>query len=445
MASNGVAGEDCKVKLEDKIVKKTARVGVIGLGYVGLPLAVEFAKAGFLVTGIDVDEERVAKVREGSSYVGDVSDEDLRLVISQGSLTVTAQYDATRELDAILVCVPTPFTKSKKPDISYIISATREIAGHLRPGQLVILKSTTYPGTTQEEMLPILESSGLKVGEDFFLAFSPERVDPGNQKYTIKSTPVLVGGVTERCTQLAKMLQEQIIERVHPVSSPRVAEMAKLLENIFRSVNIALVNELAQLCDRMGIDVWEVVEAAATKPFGFMPFRPGPGVGGHCIPVDPYYLSWKAREYDFHTNFIELAAETNENMPYYVVSKITSAINDMGKSISDAKILALGVAYKPDIYDFRLSSSLKIIELLQDRGADILYNDPYIPTINNKDKALESSELTKSLLKEMDCVVILTDHAYYDYEWIAQNSRLIVDTRNATKGISSKGVSIVKI
>lgn len=433
------------MKLEDKIVKKTARVGIIGLGYVGLPLAVEFTKAGFLVTGIDVDEERIAKVKKGSSYVGDVSDEDLRLVISQGSLTVTAQYDAIRELDAILICVPTPFTKSKKPDISYIISATREIAGYLRVGQLVILKSTTYPGTTQEEMLPILENSGLKVGKDFFLAFSPERVDPGNRKYTIKSTPVLVGGVTKRCTQLAKMLQEQVIEKVHPVSSPNVAEMAKLLENIFRSVNIALVNELAQLCDRMGIDVWEVAEAAATKPFGFMPFRPGPGVGGHCIPVDPYYLSWKAREYDFHTNFIELAAETNENMPYYVVSKVTSAINDMDRSISDARILALGVAYKPDIGDFRLSSSLKIIELLQDKGADILYNDPYIPTIDSKDKVLKSSELTKSLLKEMDCAVILTDHTCYDYDWIARNSKLIVDTRNATKDANAKDTRIVKI
>jgi UDP-N-acetyl-D-glucosamine dehydrogenase len=430
------------VSLKNRIKEKRAKIGIIGLGYVGLPLAVEFARAGFSVVGIDSDKKKVKKINKGESYISDVRESALKPLVKKGRLKATGDYRVLEEIEVVNICVPTPVTKSKEPDISYITSAARGIAKFLRPERLVILRSTTYPGTTEEVVLPILGSSGLKVGRDFYLSFSPERVDPGNKKWTIKNTPLIVGGVTPQCTQLSKELFAKIAEKVITVSSPRVGEMEKLLENIFRGVNIALVNELAQLSDRMGINIWEVVEAASTKPFGFMSFKPGPGVGGHCIPCDPFYLSWKAREYDFYTNFITLAAETNENMPYYVLSKIISALSEKSKGISGSRVLVLGVAFKKDINDSRYSPSLKVIELLEEKGAKVFYNDPYIPVLKRKNKVLKSSPLTKNLLKNMDCAVILTDHTSYNYSWIVRSSKLVVDTRNATRNVKGKVVKI---
>ena len=351
--------------LRRKINERNALLGVVGLGYVGLPLAVAYASKGFRVTGIDVDRTRVESVNQGQSYISDVSDRKLKTAVKKGRLWATADFDVITDLDVILICVPTPFTMTKDPDISYIIAATEAIQKRLRKGQLVILKSTTFPETTEKIVLPLLETSGLKVGLDFHLAFSPERIDPGNNTFTVDNTPVVVGGMTKKCTELAGLMHRKLGPRVIPVSSPRVAEMEKLLENVFRSVNIALVNELACLCDRMGgIDMWEVIGAATSKPFGFMPFYPGPGIGGHCINIDPYFLSWKAREYDFHSNFIELAAQTNENMPYYVFGLTLKALNKKGVSLSQATILMLGVAFKRDVNDTRNSPALKIMEIL---------------------------------------------------------------------------------
>jgi len=440
--------------LEDKIRDKTAHLGIAGLGYVGLPLAVEFGKSGFSVVGIDPDERKVEMINKGESYVVDIDSKEVKILRDRGILRATSDYSEAEKLDAILIAVPTPLSNTKQLDLSCVINASQDIAEYIHKDQLIILESTTYPGTTEEVVLPILERSGLKAGVDFHLAFSPERIDPGNKKFTLTNTPKVVGGLTKRCRELAQLLYSQIIEEVVPVSSLKVAEMSKLLENTFRSVNIALANEMALLCDRMGIDIWEVVDAASTKPFGFMPFYPGPGVGGHCIPVDPYYLLWKAREYDFHTRFIELAEDINSNMPFYVVSKISQALNSEGKSVKKARILVLGAAFKKDVNDLRNSPSLRVMELLYEQGAEVLYNDPYVPEleINNAKIVrgagplrLKSVDLNEDILREVDCVVIAVDHSRYDFAQIVQHSKLIVDAKNATKEVKDSGEKIVKI
>jgi len=433
--------------LEEKLKDKSAKIGIVGLGYVGLPLAVEFASKGFYVLGIDTDRAKIEKLNRGENYIADVDNERFQNAVEKGILEGTTKYGRVGELDVIYICVPTPFTPNKEPDISYINDSAEKIAAHLRKEQLIILKSTTFPETTEKVVLPILESSGLKVGEDFYLAFSPERIDPGRKDFTTANTPVIVGGVTEKCTKLAAFACQQVIKQIVSVSSPRTAEMAKLLENIFRSVNIALVNELAQLCDRMGnIDVWEVVQAAATKPFGFMPFYPGPGIGGHCILVDPYYLSWKAKEYDFHSDFIELAARTNENMPFYVLDLIIRSLSLHGVSLKNGKLLFLGVAFKKNVDDIRNSPALKIMELLLQRGAqNLTYNDPFVPKVKLNGKMFESYNLTDDLITQSDCVVITTDHSSYDIERIAKKAKLIVDTRNATKSITTDPGKIVRL
>ena len=432
--------------LEQKIKSKKAVIGVVGLGYVGLPLAVEFALKGFKTIGIDLSKWKVEKLNKGENYIQDVNDKDLEKVVKKGFLVAYDNYSKVNEVDVIYICVPTPFTENKDPDISYIVSAAEEIAKGLRKDQLVILKSTTFPNTTEGYVQPILEKTGLKVGKEFYLAFSPERIDPGNKIWTTKNTPVVVGGVTKKCTELAALANSQIHDKVVKVSNPKVAEMEKLLENIFRSVNIALVNELALLCDRMGgINVWEVIEAASTKPFGFMPFYPGPGIGGHCILIDPYYLEWQARAYDFVTHFIRLAAETNENMPFYVKHMILREISQSDKSIHKSKILFLGAAFKKDVDDTRHSPAIRVMELLlQDfNGLKLNYNDPYVPEIEVNGLKLKSVELTKKLLKESDLVVITTNHSVYDYDFIVQNSKKVIDTRNATKNVKKNREKIV--
>ncbi|MCG8605758.1 nucleotide sugar dehydrogenase [bacterium] len=433
--------------LEQKIKDKQAKVGIIGLGYVGLPLAVEFANKGFYTLGIDTDLTKVEKLNRGDNYIDDVDSELLRRLVEEGRLEGTTRYGRVGELDILFICVPTPFTPNKEPDISYIEQAGEKITARLRKGQLVILKSTTFPETTEKVLLPRLESTGLKVGQDFYLAFSPERIDPGRQDFTTANTPVVVGGVTEKCTRLAMIACEQIIDKIVKVSSPKTAEMVKLLENIFRSVNIALVNELAQLSDRIGnIDVWEVVEAASTKPFGFMPFYPGPGIGGHCILVDPYYLSWKAKEYDFHSDFIELAARTNENMPYYVLDLIIRSLSVSGAALKTADYLFLGVAFKRDVDDIRNSPGLKIMELLLQRGAQNLhYNDPHVNEVRINGNVLVSQEISDELIAEKDCIVITTDHSDYDIKSIVKNAKLVIDTRNATKGVTSGRDKIIRL
>jgi UDP-N-acetyl-D-glucosamine dehydrogenase len=429
--------------LATKIADKSARVAVIGLGYVGLPLAVGFAKAGYQVLGLDVDERKIAAINEGRTYIQDVESRQVMEAVEAGRLIASDNYDLLRRSDAIFICVPTPFDAMKAPDLSYIEQAARSIATRLKAGQLIILQSTTYPGTTEEFVLPILEESGLRVGEDFFLAFSPERINPGDREYSVENTPKVVGGLTARCTELGRLLLIQLFPHVHVVSSTRAAEMSKLLENIFRSVNIALVNELALLSERMGIDMWEVIEAAKTKPFGFMPFYPGPGVGGHCIPVDPYYLSWKAREYDFYTKFIELAAEVNQTMPYHVVDLIAQALNEGGKPFGGAQVLVLGVAFKSDTDDARNSPAERIIELLLKRGAQVSYSDPLVPRYRvgrdvfySAECQFESIELTDQTLQSADCVVIVAAHRAVDYARVMRQAVLVVDTVNATAGLA---------
>lgn len=426
--------------LKKRIVDKEAKIGIIGLGYVGLPLAVEFAKAGFEVTGIDIDRQRVRQINEGKSYIPDVSADELKATVDEGALKARGDYKSLKTSDVIIICVPTPLRKTKEPDISYIIAAAKQVAKYMRRGQLVILESTTYPGTTEETILPMLERNGLKVGKDFYLAFSPERVDPGNKVYTTSNIPKVVGGVTKVCAQMAKVLYEQIIEQVILVSSTRVAEMVKLLENTFRAVNIGLANELTLMCDRLGIDVWEVIEAAKTKPFGFMPFYPGPGIGGQCIPADPMYLSWKARLHGFEARFIELASQINSYMPRYVVERITAALNENKKPLKGSSILIVGVAYKKDVTDIRESPAIEIITMLKDKGAKILYHDPYVPSLKIGKDNLRSVKLNRDSLKNKDCVVILTDHSSLDYGFILQNSGLILDTRNALRNIDSRKV-----
>jgi UDP-N-acetyl-D-glucosamine dehydrogenase len=427
--------------LEHKIRDKSAIISVIGLGYVGLPLAVAFAEAGYHVLGVEIQKRRVDAVNRGESYIGDVTSERLAHVVSKKLLEATQNQDRLAEADSISLCVPTPLTKTKQPDLSYIVYETEEVAKRLRPEQLIVVESTTYPGTTREVCLPILEKNGLKVGKDFYLAFSPERIDPGTVKYSLKNVPKVVGGIESESTKMALLLYSQIVDKVYPVSSAEVAEMTKVFENVFRSVNIALVNETAQLCHVLGISMWEVIEAASTKPYGFMPFYPGPGVGGHCIPLDPYYLADKAREYDFHTRFIELAGEINERIPYYVVERIAEALNNHGKSIKDAKILVLGIAYKKDVGDPRESPSLKLVELLLKKGAKVDYNDPYIPeTSYIKGHILKSIEVTQESLGKMDCVIIATNHTAYDYDQIVRWSKLVYDTRGATRKLNYKNI-----
>jgi UDP-N-acetyl-D-glucosamine dehydrogenase len=422
--------------LEEKIRNRTARVGVVGLGYVGLPLAVEFAKAGFAVTGIDVQESKVTQLNQGESYVQDVLNATLRPLVEARKLRATTDFSAVADLDTINIAVPTPLRKTKDPDMSFIVSACQEIAKYFGPGKLAILESTTYPGTTDELVLPMLERPGLKVGEHFFLCFSPERVDPGNPNYQTSNIPKVVGGITPACTRLGALFYSQALEKVVPVSSTRVAEMVKLLENTFRMINIGLANEMALMCDRMGLNVWEVIDAAATKPFGFMPFYPGPGLGGHCIPIDPFYLSWKTKQAGIEARFIELAGYINGQMPHFVVDKIQSALNDHSKPLKGSHIHILGVAYKRNIDDVRESPALDIMMLLERKGARITYSDPYVPKIHLGSREMSSCDsLVKSA--EADCVLVVTNHTQFDYLGILERAKLIVDARNAFKNLPS--------
>ena len=433
--------------LTQKILHKKAKVGIIGMGYVGLPLVLRFCEQGFRVLGFDVDNEKVASLKKGRSYIQTISSKRISQFVRGGQLDATDDFSRLRESDCILICVPTPLTEKMEPDLQYIERTAESIRKHLRKGQLVVLESTTYPGTTEELILPRLESTRLRVGKDFFLAYSPEREDPGNKDYSTGVIPKVVAGVTPSCKEAVVALYSQIIQKVIPVSSPRVAELTKLLENIYRSVNIALVNELKMLADRMDIDIWEVIAAASTKPFGFSPFYPGPGMGGHCIPIDPFYLSWKAREYDFTTRFIHLAGEINVHVHYYVVAKIQDALNQQGKSLKGAKVLILGVAYKKDVDDARESPALAIMELLQKKGAELLYHDPFIPKLPAFRKyhfKLKSSPLTEKLLRHLDAAVVVTDHTQIDYRWVVKHTPLVIDTRNVTKGIKRFDKKITK-
>ena len=426
-------------QLLERIQSRRARVGVVGLGYVGLPLAVEFARNGLACTGIDLDDRKIMAVLRGESYIPDVPSADVQTLVADGRLTATSAFSAVAELDTINICVPTPLRKTKDPDMSYIVSAVESIAAHLRPGTLVILESTTYPGTTEEVVQPLLEAHGLRAGVDFFLAFSPERVDPGNGTYNTRNVPKVVGGMTPACAELARALYGTSIDTVIPVSSPRVAEMVKLLENTFRAVNIGLVNEMALMCDKLGIDVWEVVDAAKTKPFGFMPFYPGPGLGGHCIPIDPFYLSWKAKQYGFEPRFIELAGNVNAAMPHATVDKIVEALNVRKRSLNGARILIAGIAYKRDIDDMRESPALDVMGLLHRQGARLCYADPYVPALAARSWLggydLASVPLDRTTLADVDCVAILTDHRAFDYDTIVAAAPIVVDTRNAIKQV----------
>jgi UDP-N-acetyl-D-glucosamine dehydrogenase len=423
-------------ELAERIRARSARVGVAGLGYVGLPLAVEFGKAGFHVTGIDVSARKVEQINRGVSYVQDVPTADVARLVQEGRLQATTDFAAVSSLDTINIAVPTPLRKTKDPDMSYVVAAAQEIARHLHPGLLVILESTTYPGTTDELLLPMFEQSGLKAGQDFFLCFSPERVDPGNPTFQTRNIPKVIGGITPSCTELGRIFYSQALETVVPVSSTRVAEMVKLLENTFRMINIGLVNEMALMCDRIGVNVWEVIEAAATKPFGFMPFYPGPGLGGHCIPIDPFYLSWKTKQAGIEARFIELAGYINGQMPHFVVDKVQNALNEVEKPLKGSHVHILGVAYKRDIDDVRESPALDIIHLLGRRGARVTYHDPYIPSIDVEGRQFSSAD-DPALISSADCVLIVTDHKCIDYRDVLERARLVVDTRNAMKGLSS--------
>lgn len=436
------------LELKKKIEDHTAKVGVIGLGYVGLPLAVEKGKVGFHVLGFEIDEQKVKNVNAGHNYIGDVKDEELKMLSEKGLLTATTDFSRLAECEVIIICVPTPLTITRDPDVSFMKSAAFEIAKYLRQGQIVTLESTTYPGTTEEVIQPILEEAGMKVGKDFFLAFSPERVDPGNKRFSTKNTSKVVGGVTPYCLEIACALYAQTIVNVVPVSSAAAAEMTKVFENTYRAINIALVNEMMLLCDKIGLDVWEIVEAAGTKPFGIQTFYPGPGVGGHCIPIDPFYLTWKAREYGFHTRFIELAGELNVEVSRYVVDKVIRALNNSKKCLNGAKVLLLGVAYKKDIEDVRESPALIVMELLRKEGAVISYHDSFIPKIEPHGGStvhLDSVDLTDKALQEADCVLITTDHTDIDYDRVVAQAQLVVDTRNATKNVQNNREKIVKI
>lgn len=425
--------------LEKLIKTKKAIVGIIGLGYVGLPLAVEIAKKGYKILGFDIDRQRVREVNTGISKISDVATKDLKPLIGKKLIKATSDKSMLKHSDIILICVPTPVNDNKEPDLGPVIDSAWVIASVLRKRQLIILKSTTYPETTEKILLPILQASRLKVGRDFFLAFCPERIDPGNKRFGVSNTTTVIGGITPKCTRLAAQFYRQFVKNIHPVSSAKTAEMTKILENTFRNVNIALVNEFAQLCERMGgIDIWEVIEAAKTKPFGFMPFYPGPGVGGHCIPIDPYYLSWKAREYDFHTVFIELSARINEEMPYFTVNKTIEALSNSGVCPNKAKILLLGIAFKKDISDLRHSPAIRYYQIIKPKVKLVKYHDPYVRDFTDNGVKIRSIKLTTRALKKFDAIVILTDHSAYDYNFILKYARLIIDTRNAIKGKYAK-------
>jgi len=427
-------------ELQDKIRQRTAHAGVLGLGYVGLPLALEMAHAGFQVTGIDLVKEKVNSINAGISYIPDVSSNVLRQAVSDNQFRATQSLAAAEKLDTLNICVPTPLRKNKDPDLSYVIAAVEAIRNHIRPGQLIILESTTYPGTTREVVLPALEESGLKAGRDFFLAYSPERVDPGNQQYTTRNIPKVIGGATARCTKIAALFYQQFVEQVIPVSSTDCAEMVKLLENTFRSVNIALANEMALTCHSLGINVWEVIDAAKSKPFGFLPFYPGPGLGGHCIPVDPYYLTWKAKMNGAEPRLIELAGVINSHMPGFTVRGIADALNERRKCLKGSKILGVGVAYKRDTNDVRESPAVSVLEELREKGATVYFSDPYVPAITINGHALKSLDITAELVQSMDCVAILTDHSVFDYALIAEAASLVYDTRNALRGFPRPNV-----
>ncbi|MDP1853023.1 MAG: nucleotide sugar dehydrogenase [Candidatus Omnitrophota bacterium] len=427
-------------RLKDRINSKKAKICVIGLGYVGLPLAVEFAKGGFKVSGIDTDADRVNNVINSVPYILDVPIEEIKKVVKSGRLSATTKFDALKDADAVVICVPTPLKKRNQPNISYIVSAVKEITKYLHKDELVVLESTTYPGTTDEVILPILEKSGLSCGRDFYLAFSPERIDPGNEKYPFKKIPKVVGGITSEATDLVKTLYEKVIVRVIPVSSPRVAETVKLLENTFRLINIGLVNELAMMAQKMNIDIWEVIDAASTKPFGFMPFYPGPGVGGHCIPKDPLYLYWKARHHGFTSKFIRLASQINSHMPSYVVHKTEEILANKNIAIKDAKVLVLGATYKKDVKDLRKSPALEIIDLLLKKAGKAAYSDPLIPYLKFDSINLKSENLSAKALKKYDCVILATNHSAFDYDLIRKHSLLIFDTRNVYKGIKDEKI-----
>ena len=437
--------DNTRLRLLEMIEQKTARIGIIGLGYVGLPLALHFGKRGFHVTGFDLDSRKIDKILHGESYIKHIPADMIRELTDGKKFDVTIDFSRLKETDCILICVPTPLSDKMEPDLSYLLETTETIAGNLRTGQLIVLESTTYPGTTEEMLLPRLASNDMKVGEDFFLAFSPEREDPGNKEFTATNIPKVVGGVTSSCLEVATAIYNAITRTV-PVSSTQAAELTKLLENTFRSVNIALVNELKILAHKMGIDLFEVINTASTKPFGYTPFYPGPGLGGHCIPIDPFYLAWKAKEYDFSTRFIQLAGEINVSMPYYVIEKTVEALNKNRKSINGSNILILGIAYKKDIDDDRESPGYAIMKILLEKGADLYYNDPWIPKLHTTRKynfQMDSTPITPDLLEKMDAVIIVTDHSDYDYAEIVKHSNLVIDTRNATKGIKGATEKIV--
>jgi UDP-N-acetyl-D-glucosamine dehydrogenase len=431
--------------LRAKFQQRNATAAVIGLGYVGLPLALEIASAGFNVVGIDLDQDKTNKLKDGTSYIGDVSGKTIGSAIKTGRFTPTSDFSALRDVDTVSICVPTPLSKSRDPDISFILAATEKIRQYLHAGQLIVLESTTYPGTTDELILPELESTGLQIGKDFCLAFSPERIDPGNTAFSTHNTPKIVGGITETCTEIAHIFYSQFIERVIPVSSTKCAEMVKLLENTFRSVNIGMVNELALMCDVLGVDVYEVIDAAATKPFGFIPFYPGPGLGGHCIPIDPHYLAWKLKALNFQARFIGLAAEINGMMPAVVTSLVGEGLNRFSKSIRGAKVLILGVAYKKNVSDCRESPALDVMRMLIEKGAILSYNDPFVNTLRMNGKTLKSADLTAANIQTQDCTVILTDHGTYDFRRIIGGSKLVIDTRNATKNLQEFKNKIIKL
>jgi len=429
-------GDENTVMLETKILSKNAQLGVVGLGYVGLPLALEFIRGGFKVHGIDVDQEKVQKIKDGVSYVADVREDDLRRAVESGRLEVHSDYSVVSKVDCVSICVPTPLRKTKDPDISYIMAASHDIRQFIHKEMLIVLESTTYPGTTEEVLLKEFQSVEMEVGKDIYIAFSPERVDPGNPKYNTRNTPKVVGGITPRCTAMAKLLYDQVIDQVVPVSSATAAEMVKLLENTFRAVNIGLVNEIAIMCDKLGVSVWEVIEAAATKPFGFMPFFPGPGLGGHCIPIDPLYLSWKLKMLNYNARFIELASEVNTQMPEYCVQKIRQVLNQNRKCVNGSKILFLGVAYKRESSDIRESPALDMMRLLEGEGAKIEYSDPFVPELGMDGSRLQSVELDPESLRKSDLVVLVTDHSCFDYSMIQRSAPLIFDSRNAFREAS---------
>ncbi len=422
--------------LESKIIGGKANAGVIGLGYVGLPLSIELVHAGYRVTGFDISDQKVKLLNRGKSDIDDVPDSAVATAVKSGKFRATTDPKHLAKMDTISICVPTPLSKTKDPDVSYILAAMDWVKKHISKGTLVVLESTTYPGTTEDLILPMLEGKGMKAGEDFFLCFSPERVDPGNPTFTTKNTPRVVGGITAACTEVGKLFYEQTIPNIHGVSSTRAAEMVKLLENTFRAVNIGLVNEVAVMCDRLGLDVWEIIDAAATKPFGFMPFYPGPGLGGHCIPIDPHYLSWKLKSLNYYARFIELAGDINSHMPEYVVERIARMLNERSsKALNKANLFVLGVAYKKDIKDVRESPALDVIQLLEKRGARVKYNDPHVPQIAWNASRHRSQKLSTAVLAKADATIILTNHSSYDYQWIVDNAKVVFDTRNATKGI----------